>query len=595
MRSGTGGAIFWSYIGVTAVLGLATLVLALPGAATVLVLFTFGLAAPLLTIPTLFAYALSFAPAAWAARGGTNLGGVAALGFLGIGFLAYGLPGLATAVAERQAASAAAGDMAQRRATPPRSLEIIDSAAFWNGKGDALKALPCTSLCQKLLLGGDATAVRLTGVSGLGGRKQEIAGSITYRFERRSVCPAAFERAEKVEPATKQALVEGRCIVPDHGASDAMEARIVVINRYTGPARRGQRGNASPKLSPMVEPGLERGLDIVDLAGATEKLLRRQTETNWRQIPTPFRVEWEMRMQSGDGPVLRSEKHVARKIDLEQALRETFGYRLDMDMREAPAPDAKAVETILAEPGAARLGAEKQSMVSDVMAAMAKKRALDVADLTLLRRTLADRRIDDAYGLVQVLQRHPQAAQAMVGEILAHLAIPSTDAKGHTHNGLAWALVRMPPEKLRPYRDGIAAILAADSLWGPAPLMIPLGRIGGDSSALFAERLKVERGSVAYTAAKAICAAGPALAPQMLALARETLDRAASAERKRPSRDMAAMMLRALVRHGAGDEARSRIAQLAPEPKDFDRLTRDVFGRKSAASGVKICDSSLSE
>ena len=152
---------------------------------------------------------------------------------------------------------------------------------------------------------------------------------------------------------------------------------------------------------------------------------------------------------------------------------------------------------------------------------------------------------------------------------------------------------------MRPYRERIAALLARDAEWGPSAAMIPLGRVGGDPTALFVERLAVERGSVAYTAAKAICAADPALGPKLLPAIRATLDRAVSAERGRPNRDMVEMMLRALRRHGFDDEAQARIARIAADPDharrlDPVRLTRDVFP-KTGRAGVRLCDASLSD
>ncbi len=82
-------------------------------------------------------------------------------------------------------------------------------------------------------------------------------------------------------------------------------------------------------------------------------------------------------------PELRSAAGRARPIDLEQALRDTFGYRLDLDLKAAPAPDATLAARILSEPGEARFGAEKQGLVSNALRAIAKKPALDEADIPL--------------------------------------------------------------------------------------------------------------------------------------------------------------------------------------------------------------------
>ncbi|MBK9082183.1 MAG: hypothetical protein IPL88_08965 [Rhizobiales bacterium] len=592
--------VVWFYAAAMGVLGLATLALAAPGLVTGLVMLTLGFALPLLLIPTIFAYGIALAPAVWAHHRGAAAPLALGLALLCLAALGLGVPSAATTIAQMQARRASAGDV-ERRLPGLRRIEFVDAAHVWNGRGPILAALPCHAACQTLLLDGEADLVRIVSVMGLDRPQARENGAVSYRFERRAACPAAFARAEDALASTKLAIADGRCIVPDETGAGAAEARVVQFTRWPGRlAGKGATESAAPSSAPLVEPGAERRLEIHDLRGGAPALVYRRTELDWSQIPTPyFHVGWSMTVSSGDGPRLRSQREVFQKIDLPAQLRTALGYRLDIDARKQTPADAGLAARILSEAGEAPFGAEKQAVVSAALDAIARKKGLEADEAALIRTALTDHRLTEAHGLVEALRRHRDVAYAAMGDMIGRLEVPSTNERGHLHAGLAWIVAQAPLDLVRPYRTRIAALLARDAEWGPSALMIPLGRIGGDPTALFVERLAVERGSVAWTAAKAICAADSALAPQVLPVIRATLDRAMSAERNRPNRDIVEIMLRALRRHGSDEEARARLAQIETDPQhakrlDPARLARDVFPTKERA-GVKLCDPSLPE
>jgi hypothetical protein len=141
---------------------------------------------------------------------------------------------------------------------------------------------------------------------------------------------------------------------------------------------------------------------------------------------------------------------------------------------------------------------------------MPAKTTLDPADVDLIRRVIADSRIDSpqiGISLSDVFRRHQEELRGLIPIVLEPMKLPIPEQMGHYQSALGWAVARYPSEELEPYRDQIAAVLEAQPDWPSVGLLTRIAELGGQPTELIEQRLDAKSTTVRQFAAIATCRA----------------------------------------------------------------------------------------
>ena len=468
-------------------------------------------------------------------------------------------------------------------AAKPKSIELIgdlNSGMFAHGQSVGDSYAPCNEVCRRLLFNGEADWVRMTRIPDIYMNKRSgTTRSVTYHLEHRASCPELFPIGTTIEKAVRDRLIAGECVIAEPGGENPPDATVTFTTRYS----HQHHPKAAPKNGPtfaMIET--VKDLRIESREGGALNPVVQQTETIARTLAVPFYIGHELSMQGGhNGPTLGREKLVINAVDLAQEIRDALGYDV-AEISPPPAEDTTRIaERILALPPDANpvLSAQQQDAIGEVLAAMAKQRALSDADVDFLRRVIADKRVTESkvsISIQDMFRKSTARLEPLIPVLLDRLSMPVSERVGHYNSMLGWSLTNFSTESLQPHRDRLVAVVEAQPDWpGNGPLT-RLAELGGDETVDLVIR-RLDSKSARYFAAVAACRASveawPALEP--VVLAHLTPPRKGT----RLQNDEAPLLL-ALVRFGKKQLVADMIAQrgLFNEKRTFERLAKFELG-----------------
>jgi hypothetical protein len=567
--------------------GALSIIAAIPAAALMVLLLT-SMALPLfgapgflvIASPTILLYSSALVPL-WRAlavpgRGIWPIANAAAAGVPIAVAIAIG-PGLLSQNEAKQFGARISRDDFSRPATAkPKTIELIGdgtSGMFASAVGDSYAS--CNEVCRRLLFNGEADWVRMTRIPDIYLKKRSgTTRSVTYHIEHRDSCPELFPIGTTIEKAVRDRLIAGDCVIAEIGGDNAPDATVKFTTRYFN--------QSYPKAPPDNGPNFATIVTVKDLAiesrtSGTLSPVVQQTETIARIFALPFYIGYEMSMQGGyNGPTLGRDKLVMNAVDLAQEIREALGYQVH-EISPPPAEDTKQIaERILALPPDANpvLSAQQQDAISEVLAPMAKQRALSDADVDFLRRVIADKRVTEGkvgLSIQDMFRKSTARLEPLIPVVVDRLGTPVSERVGHYHSMLGWSLTNFSAENLKPYRDQLIAVVEAQPNWPSNGPLTRLAELGGDDGVNLVIRLldSKSRHFAAVAACRASAEAWPALEPAVLA-SLMPLKKGSNLQ------DSEGPLLLALVRFGKKQLVAEMIAQrgLFDEKRTFERLAK---------------------
>lgn len=457
-------------------------------------LFTGGLAYPLLYAPAAAVYLTTLWPAIIVQRLSGRWSFSSALAAICLTALAFGPGLLASKIASRDAAPILAQDIVARfDGSPPREIEFERPSRNQGGPDDPLRTADCDALCQTLLLTREADSVRITPVP-----RARRPLHVVYSYQQRADCPRAFADAATALPATKMALSRGECIVPAINGPWIPSVKIV-----TSESSKGWASSAAL----LHTAGDMTRFDVFTSETGQWRLLSRTTELRTKVLRMPLLLGFPNSYGLDLKPGWERTQVVFNTSDTTRVARAVLGYRASPAPTPPPESQLDTIARILKRPGTEPIGPELMAPINDYLTEMRKQATLSPADIDLLERLVADRRISDHLRVFLVVQRHPHAGAGMIPSILDRLEIPIDQAKGHNHSHLAGMLALAPIEYLRPQAKRILAVAETSDQWHMSPLLTVVGRFDIDPTALLRRRLASDSNTVREAAAMGVCLA----------------------------------------------------------------------------------------
>jgi hypothetical protein len=244
----------------------------------ILLFWTFGLAAYLYVLNTIFLYLPAASPAlVCIIRKPRSWRVLAACASVLLPIVAIVPPLMSERASFRRAEQLLSGDINTPLSQTPNSVELVREARHYLGRRTLLNDAPCEELCQRLLLSRQVEFVRV---------KPEHAAravhGMDYVLERRpNPCPDAFEDGVALLPETRDAIVSGTCFVAQEPGPSAasMAARIEIRKRsLPGPQ------NLIEDVSRVSVRGLQSlEISVAEPSGWSLKLKKTQvTFSHWR-------------------------------------------------------------------------------------------------------------------------------------------------------------------------------------------------------------------------------------------------------------------------------------------------------------------------
>lgn len=417
-------------------------------------------------------------------------------------------------------------DMSRPAAARPRSIELLGdgTAGMFAGAqavGDA--QAPCNEVCRRLLFNGEADWVRMTRIQDIFRRERPgPPASVTYRLVHRDSCPQLYPDGTPMEKAVRDRLIAGDCLIPEAGGNAVPDARVEFTTRYSDQRYPPAPPDEGPRFATIETV---KGLRIESREGGAFAPLVQQTETVARTIALPFYIGSEMHMQGGyNGATIGRVTSVTKPIDLAQAIRDAFGYRIAEISPPPPEDPGRVAERILALPPEATpaLSAQQQDALYDVLSAIAKQPSLSDADVAFVRRVIADNRVTEArFGIVlgNMFRKHTARLEPLIPVVLDRISKPVPQQVGHYQSLLGWSLTNYAADSLRLYRDKMVSVVEAQPDWPGDGVLTRLAELGGDDAInLVIQRLDSKSAQFAAIAAcRAAVESWPALEPAVLA------------------------------------------------------------------------------
>jgi hypothetical protein len=547
--------VHFMFFGVLALIGL------IPGGALMLMLITF----PLLGIPgfiaiaapTILLYSVALIPL-WLALVPPRsqfwqIAAAMVLAIVATAGIAIG-PGMRERHEATEFAQRMSKDDISRPATgQPKSIELKGDTTsgmliYPEAIGD--KFASCNETCQRLLFNGEVEWVRMTRVPDIyQGKRSGNTASVTYRIEHRVSCPQVFPENTAIEKGVRNRLNAGDCLIAEAGRNDRPDASVILTTRYSSEQYKPKLPDQAPERATIASV---KDLRIDATQNGVLTLVLQQTETIVLAASQPFYIGSQVNFSSGySGALIGRDKIVTKPIDLAQALRDKFGYKIAEIAAPPPEDAGKVAERILTLPPETNptLSAEQQDGIHEVLAGLAKQPALSDADVDFIRRVLSDKRNTEAklgIPMQQMFHRFSARLQPLIPIVLDRIDTPVREQAGHYKSALGWSLMNYPNDVLLPYRDRLVAIVEAQAEWPTNGVLTRLGELGGEEGLnLVIRRLdsKTVRQFAAIAACRASTEAWPTLEPAVLA------HLVPAAQRNRLLDEDSPMLL-ALVRHG---------------------------------------------
>jgi hypothetical protein len=307
------------------VLGLLSTLAQLTFGVMIVVILTLGYGTRLLIAsPTLLVYSAALLPA-WLAmthRPRRALIIIAALLLpLGVAIV----PGaISQTGADRYAEQMASQDFARTDQGKPGSIELIgddDWGVFEHSFRVGDQRAPCSALCRVLLFNREVDRVRMTYARGTAPQ------SVTYHIEHRDSCPPAYPaHTGSPEQAFRDRLDAGDCLIAEAGSASPMAAAVSFTTLYS---------RNRDDIPPADTPTLTRIDSIKRFAierreqGSTQPVaVVLRTETTIAMLTRPFYFGFADTMGGYTGHILEPLVKVTHPIDLVEALRDTFDFKI---------------------------------------------------------------------------------------------------------------------------------------------------------------------------------------------------------------------------------------------------------------------------
>ena len=381
------------------------------------------------------------------------------------------------------------GDTSRPAVAKPKSIELNGdgtSGMFVYGQIVGDKNASCNEICRRLLFNGEADWVRMTRTPDIYMNKRSgTTWSVTYHIEHRDSCPQLYPDGTPIEKVVRDRLIAGDCLIAEAGGNAAPDAAAKFTTRYFNQRYPAKPPDQGPYLA-IIET--VKDLRIESRQGGTLTPVVQQTETVARTLALPFYIGSEMHMQGGyNGPTVGRDKIVMKPIDLAQAIRDTFGYKI-AEISAPPSEDAaKIAERILALLPEANpvLSAQQQDALNDVLAALAKQPTLSDADVDFVRRVIADNRVTEGkLGVVlqNMFRKYTARLEPLIPVILDRISTPVPERVGHYQSVLGWSLTNFSADSLRPYRDKMVAVVEAEPDWPSNGVLTRLAELGSDEA-----------------------------------------------------------------------------------------------------------------
>ena len=542
------------------ILGAMAAIAQLPIVVFVAMLYTVGVGFVLLAgAATILVYSLALLPLWFAItdrpRSWLRIGGATLVPII----LALALPAFSHIGANRFIESVRGADFAKESAVKPKSIEIVGDQlsgvfAYSHGVGD--KSAECSEICRNLLFNHEVDRVRMTKVlKPVKHLSPAPPRSVTFRLERRDFCPQVYQDGLWVDQAFGDRLVAGDCLIAGDESGSPIDATINFTTWYDW-----QHDPAPPEHAPALATirrvkrlAIERRIE----GGATEPLMLR-TETTVDTLSIPFYFDYGFSFFEGEGyngQTIGRSRQVINAIDLAQALRDTFGFKVAPV--EPPAqqsvPSADQILTLPQE-RVPSFSPPQQDFIKDAVLALKMKPSLSDDDVALLRRVIADPRITERHvgaAVLDVFRRHHARLEQLVPVTFERLRWLRGTGRGWSyHEMLTWVVADYATEVLLPYRDQIVAIVEDYDDITSTGLLMRVGELGMDTSDLIIRRLAADSGELRQFAAVAACRSPDNIWVQVEAAALAHLEAVRS--RRFLLYDQNPLML-ALIRHGKMD------------------------------------------
>jgi hypothetical protein len=550
-------------------------VTSIPDVALLIIFVTLGLGIPLLLANTLLLYSFALLPLEIWRLTLPRRWSTLPLYVLPVALLAVAPGQLSKLHADASAQIDTRDDVFNTFPEPPRVIEIASSGSAQGRPQPAYVHAPCDETCQRLLFSETTRKVRITKTE-----DNRRTTSVTYSVEQRDHCPEAFGPNTTISPAVRQRIAAGTCVlatVDDKAPADAL----VTLTTWHANSRALSPIAPSRKLQ-------TRQIAIVRNTGGSPVLVRRQTEVKIETLTTPFIMWFENSKGMDWGPPGPARWDIVYgAFDVIDVLARTFGAGAPA-VPPLPQIDNRAlVERALSRPADDRspMTVETISLMDDYLLEIAKQPRLEAADVDLVRRLIADPRVENlARGTITLFGRHPNTAESLIPEILNRIAIPVPEARGHYHSALSYALLSVPTDKLRPHSAQIFQILRDESNWHVSGLLLRVGELDGDAVGLITERLRAKSDTVRKAAVQAACRADPSLDEKLKPILVNLLQGRAGGLIRTDDFQQAVFL--ALTRHGGKSEAFQIINEQSP---DSVKWVTQRLGDRDAGFPIEKC------
>ena len=568
------------------VFGVLSIISQIPMVVLVAAIVSVGALGLLLVVsPTVLLYSVALLPAITIRRAHPALRIAAALLLpAAVGLL----PGnLSRMQADTFAQRMGAEDVAKPASAKPKTIELIgDNWSYLFGADEGV--VSCPDICRKLLYNHEVEQVRMTRVPIRNNfSKGAPAASVTYHLEKRDSCPALFE-GDDIGKAIRDHLVAGNCLIATTETSQPLDTTASLILLY-----HSRYFPTPPELTPRATSiDMVRRLSIEQRSqtGAAVHLLQH-TETDTRVMPVPFYFGYALNIGGGSqmGSRAISRAYTIKPIDLEQALRDTFGFKL-APVEPPPAEDiAKVAERVLtlSTTVAPVFSAQQRDAIKDALATLRRQADLGDSDIDFISRVILDERVNQGSlgnAVRDLFDRHRMRLVTVIPVLVQRLKFPVNERVGHYQAALGWTLMQFPAEALQPYRDAIIEIVEAEPDWHTAGPLSYITDLEGDPTDLIARRLEAKSDATRQAAAMAACRSTRAIWEKLRPVVIAHLQ--ANVQGGRGFQDESRKLLVALARFGEQETA----ARLIDASNAFDKVR---FGQQIAALGqgfpVKTC------
>jgi len=502
------------------------------------------------------------------------------------------VPGkLSRTLAEALGQRLSAEDVVSKSSARPKSIELIGddwSYLFSLGPGD--RNVPCTDVCRKLLFNGEVEKVRMTRAPTRSiFHKGGPAASVTYHLEKRDSCPALFPEGSDIGKAVRDHIVAGNCLIAITGADQPLDATVSLLMLYHSHYYFPIPNELTPGAA-LIETVRRLSIEQQVPVGDPVHVLQ-QTETQARLLPMPFYFGYAFNTSLGgySGASLRHQPYTMKTIDIVQALRDTFGFKIAPVEPPQPENGAEIAERVLALPAAtaSAFSAQQQDALNDVLVALRKQAELGDSDIDFISRVIRDERVNQSnvgLTLQELINKHRTRLVTVIPVLVQRLKFPVNQSIGHYQAGLGWTLMGFPAGALQPYRDAIIEIVEAQPDWYTGSLLSRITDLEGDPTDLITRRLEAKSDSTRQAAAVAICRSTRAIWEQLRPVAIAHLE--ADVKMGRGFRDESRKLLVALARFGENETA----AKIIDASGAYDKVR---YGQQIAALGqdfpVKTC------